>query len=79
MFATSIKFEYVEFIRLNSSQVMSIIASTNGQIENRIIEDEGKFNESILREISNFLNFKYKFSSFCLTFRHFLFNLKTKD
>tara|TARA_Y100000739_G_scaffold132273_1_gene114010 strand:- start:12 stop:599 length:588 start_codon:yes stop_codon:yes gene_type:complete len=39
---------------------MSIIASTNGQIENRIIEDEGKFNESILREISNFLNFKYK-------------------
>ena len=52
--------KHIEFIRLNSSQVMSIIASTNGQIENRIIEDEGKFNENILREISNFLNFKYK-------------------
>jgi len=52
--------KHIEFIRLNSTQVMSIMASTNGQIENRIIEDEGKFNESILREISNFLNFKYK-------------------
>ena len=52
--------KHIEFIRLNSTQVMSIIASINGQIENRIIEDEGKFNESILREISNFLNFKYK-------------------
>ena len=52
--------KHIEFIRLNSTQDMSIMASTNGQIENRIIEDEGKFNESILREISNFLNFKYK-------------------
>ena len=51
--------KHIEFIRLNSKQVMSIIASTNGQIENRIIEDEGNYSENILREISNFLNSKY--------------------
>ena len=38
---------------------MSIIASTNGLVENRIIEDKGKYSESILKEVSNFLNFKY--------------------
>ena len=38
---------------------MSIIVSTNGQIENRIIEDKGTYSENTLREISNFLNSKY--------------------
>ena len=53
--------KHIEFIRLNETQVMSIIASTNGQVENRIIEDKGNYSEnSILREISNFLNSKYK-------------------
>jgi heat-inducible transcriptional repressor len=51
--------KHIEFIRLNSTQVMSIIASTNGQVENRIIEDKGVYLESFLREISNFLNSKY--------------------
>ncbi len=51
--------KYIEFIRLNSTQVMSIIASTNGQVENRIIDDKGKYQENILKEISNFLNSKY--------------------
>jgi len=51
--------KHIEFIRLNQTQVMSIIASTNGQIENRIIEDKGTYSENTLREISNFLNSKY--------------------
>ena len=51
--------KHIEFIRLNKKQVMSIIASTNGQIENRIIEDGGSYSENTLREISNFLNSKY--------------------
>ena len=51
--------KHIEFIRLNSSQVMSIIASANGQIENRIIDDRGRYSDNILREISNYLNTKY--------------------
>ena len=51
--------KHMEFIRLNQTQVMSIIASTNGQVENRIIDDEGNYSDNTLREISNFLNSKY--------------------
>ena len=52
--------KYIEFIRLNKMQIMSIIASTNGQVENRIIEDKGNYDDAILKEISNFLNYKYQ-------------------
>ena len=51
--------KHIEFIRLNKTQVLSIIASTNGQVENRIIEDKGNYSDSLLREISNFLSSKY--------------------
>ena len=51
--------KHIDFIRLNDSQVMSIIASTNGQVENRIIEDKGTYSENILKEISKFLSSKY--------------------
>jgi len=51
--------KHIEFIRLNSSQVMSIIASANGQIENRIIDDRGNYSDYMLREISNYLSTKY--------------------
>ena len=50
---------HIEFIRLNDTQVMSIIASTTGQIENRIMDDGGSYPNTLLREISNFLNSKY--------------------
>ena len=51
--------KHIEFIRLNSKQIISIIASTTGQIENRIIEDNGNYTENTLKEVSNFLNSKY--------------------
>ena len=51
--------KHIEFIRLNNNQVMSIIASTNGQVENRIIEDAGTYPESNLKETSNYLNSTY--------------------
>ena len=51
--------KHIEFIRLNETQIMSIIASSTGQIENRVIDDGGKYQESVLREVSNFLNSKY--------------------
>jgi heat-inducible transcriptional repressor len=51
--------KHIEFIRLNDTQVMSIIASTTGQIENRIMDDEGSYSDTLLREVSNFLNSKY--------------------
>ena len=52
--------KHLEFIRLNNSQIMSILAYENGEIENRIIEDGGKFTNSQLLETSNYLSEKFK-------------------
>ncbi len=52
--------KHLEFIRLNKSQIMSIFAYENGEIENRIIEDKGKFTNSELLQTSNYLSDKFK-------------------
>ena len=52
--------KHLEFIRLNNSQIMSILAYENGEIENRIIEDFGKFTNTQLLETSNYLSEKFK-------------------
>ena len=52
--------KHLEFIRLNQTQVMSILAYENGEIENRIIEDSGRFTNSQLLQTSNYLSDKFK-------------------
>ena len=52
--------KHLEFIRLNNTQIMSILAYENGEIENRIIEDSGKFTNSQLLLTSNYLSEKFK-------------------
>ncbi len=51
--------KHLEFIRLNESQIMLILAYENGEIENRIIEDGGKYNNSLLVQASNFLTSRF--------------------
>ena len=50
------KIKHIEFIKLNSNQVMSIIASENGLVENRILNSKNNYNESTLKQASNYLN-----------------------
>ncbi len=52
--------KHLEFIRINQKQIMSILAYENGEIENRIIEDSGKFTSSQLLQASNYLDDKFK-------------------
>ena len=52
--------KHLEFIRLNKNQIMSILAYENGEIENRIIQDGGKYNSSQLLQTSNYLSNKFK-------------------
>jgi heat-inducible transcriptional repressor len=52
--------KHLEFIRLNQSQIMSILAYENGEIENRIIDDAGKYTNSELQQTSNYLSEKFK-------------------
>ena len=54
------KIKHLEFIRLNKTQIMSIIAYENGEIENRILNDDGKHNSSMLQQTSNYLNSKFQ-------------------
>ena len=54
------KLKHLEFIRLNKNQIMSILAYENGEVENRIIEDRGKYNPSELLQTSNYLSSKFQ-------------------
>ena len=54
------KLKHVEFIRLNDLQIILIIAYENGEVENRILEDGGKYNSSTLKQSTNYLNEKFQ-------------------
>jgi len=58
------KIKHLEFIRLNKTQIMSIIAYENGEIENRIIDDNGIYNISILQQATNYLSSKFQNKNF---------------
>ena len=51
--------KHLEFIRLNQTQLMLILAYENGEVENRIIEDGGKYSPSLLIQASNYLTSKF--------------------
>ena len=53
------KIKHIEFIRLSSNQIMSIVANENGLVENRILDSTNNYDESTLRQVSNYLNSKY--------------------
>ncbi len=53
------KIKHIEFIRLNNSQIMSIIASENGVVENRILKSQGIYSDNNLKQASNYLNAKF--------------------
>ena len=51
--------KHLEFIRLNETQLMLILAYENGEVENRIIEDGAKYSNSLLLQASNYLTSKF--------------------
>ena len=53
------RIKHIEFIRLNTNQIMSIIANENGLVENRILESNRNYSDSILKQVSNYLNSKF--------------------
>ncbi len=53
------RIKHIEFIRLNTNQIMSIIANENGLVENRILESNRNYNDNILKQVSNYLNSKF--------------------
>ena len=53
------KIKHIEFIRLSSNQIMSIVVSENGLVENRILDSNNNYNDNTLKQVSNYLNSKF--------------------
>ena len=53
------KIKHIEFIKINQSQIMSIIASENGLVENRVLNTNINYSDSVLKQTSNYLNAKF--------------------
>ncbi len=53
------KIKHVDFVKLSEKKIMSIIASENGMVENRILDSKNSYTESTLRSVSNYLNTKF--------------------
>ena len=53
------KIKHIEFIRLSSNQVMSVVANENGLVENRILDSSISYNDETLKQVSNYLNSKF--------------------
>ena len=53
------KIKHIEFIKLNTNQIMSIIANENGLVENRILNTRTFYNDSTLKQVSNYLNSRF--------------------
>ncbi len=53
------KIKHIEFIKLSSNQVMSVVANENGLVENRILDSNNYYSENTLKKVSNYLNSKY--------------------
>ena len=50
------KIKHIDFIRLNEKQIMSIIASEDGLVENRILDSKNIYQDTTLTQVSNYLN-----------------------
>ena len=53
------KIKHIEFIRLSSNQIMSIVVSENGLVENRILDSTNNYTDNTLKQVSNYLNSKF--------------------
>ena len=53
------KIKHIEFVKINQSQIMSIIASENGLVENRVLDTNINYSDNILKQASNYLNAKF--------------------
>lgn len=53
---TSNLFRQIEFVKLGSRKILTILVSCNGAVQNRIIETEQEFSQDDLVRMSNYLN-----------------------
>ncbi|KAA0893335.1 heat-inducible transcriptional repressor HrcA [Oryzomonas rubra] len=53
---TSDVFRHIEFIRIGSHKVLAILVSSNGTVQNRLVESDTEFSQTDLITMGNYLN-----------------------
>ncbi|KAB0672316.1 heat-inducible transcription repressor HrcA [Oryzomonas sagensis] len=53
---TSDVFRHIEFIRIGSHKVLAILVSSNGTVQNRLVESDTEFSQADLITMGNYLN-----------------------
>ena len=58
--AKKISFKHIEFLNLSKTRILVIIVTSDGSVQNRVLDTQEEFDQSTLIEASNFFNEHYK-------------------
>jgi heat-inducible transcriptional repressor len=58
--AKKISFKHIEFLNLSKTRILVIIVTSDGSVQNRVLDTQEEYNQSTLIEASNFFNEHYK-------------------
>jgi len=58
--AKKISFKHIEFLNLSKTRILVIIVTSDGSVQNRVLDTQEEYDQSTLIEASNFFNKHYK-------------------
>ena len=58
--AKKISFKHIEFLNLSKKRILVIIVTSDGSVQNRVLDTQEEYDQSTLIEASNFFNEHYK-------------------
>ena len=58
--AKKISFKHIEFLNLSKQRILVIIVTSDGNVQNRVLDTQEEYDQSTLIEASNFFNEHYK-------------------
>lgn len=58
--AKKISFKHIEFLNLSKTRILVIIVTSDGSVQNRVLDTQEEYDQSTLIEASNFFNEHYK-------------------
>jgi heat-inducible transcriptional repressor len=58
--AKKISFKHIEFLNLSKNRILVIIVTSDGSVQNRVLDIQEEYDQSMLIEASNFFNEHYK-------------------
>jgi len=58
--AKKISFKHIEFLNLSKQRILVIIVTSDGSVQNRVLDTQEEYDQSTLIEASNFFNEHYK-------------------